>query len=138
MSTWAAGYELVPTSLDAVGLGDNNILDLKSSISERMKNDHTTYIGDSTAGLNTADWLHKGGSAVGLLQDAEPATRLSGAALSTTSRDKGYIWFDDNNEDCFYIWTGAAFGTPGLIVTNKTAADPTSPVTGQIWLRTDI
>jgi hypothetical protein len=138
MATWNANYELTPASLDTVGQGDNAIIDLKSAISTRMGNDHTTYLADGTAGAATKDWLHKGGSAVGLLQNATPAARNGGEALGATARDKGFIWFDDDNEDCIYLWLGAAFGTPGLILTNKSGADPTSPVTGQMWLRTDV
>jgi hypothetical protein len=103
-----------------------------------MGNDHTTYLADGTAGAATKDWLHKGGSAVALLQNAEPASRNGGEALGNTSRDKGFIWLDDDNEDLLYIWSGADFTLPGIALTNKSGSDPTSPVTGQIWLRTDI
>ena len=137
MSTWNANYELLPRNTDALGRGDDEIRDLKGAIRERIGNDHTEYNEDSTSGTKTLDWLCKGGSAVGLLQNAAPATRLSGVALGNTARDKGYIWFDDDNDDLFYIWTGAAFACPGFAISNRTS-DPTSPVTGQLWIRTDV
>ena len=137
MATWNANYELLPRNTDALGKGDDEIRDVKGAVRERIGNEHTEYNEDSTAGAATSDWLHKGGSAVGLLQNAEPATRLSGPALGNTARDKGFIWFDDDNDDLFYIWTGAAFACPGLCLSNRTS-DPAAPVTGQLWIRTDV
>lgn len=136
-STWNAAFELAPANTDNVSAGDDEIRTDRSATRERMDNEHTTYVADSTAGAVAKDWLHLGGSAVGLLQNAAPATRLSGEALGATSRDKGYIWFDDDNADLFYIWTGAAFALPGIAIPSCTS-DPVAPVTGQIWFRTDV
>ena len=136
-STWNAAFELAPANTDNVSAGDDEIREDRTAVRERLANEHTTYVADGTAGAVAKDAIHKGGSAAGLLQNAEPATRLAGEALADTSRDKGYIWFDDDNEDVFYIWTGAAFATPGFVLSNK-IADPVAPVTGQMWIRTDL
>ena len=136
-STWNAGFEIAPAAADNVSAGDDEIRETRSAVQERLANEHTTYVADSTAGAVAKDCIHKGGSAVGLLQDAEPGTRLSAEALADTSRDQGYIWFDDDNEDVFYIWDGTAFVTPGFVLSNK-VADPVAPVTGQMWIRTDL
>lgn len=136
-STWNAGFEIAPAAADNVSAGDDEIRETRTGTQERAANEHTTYVADSTEGAVAKDWIHKGGSAVGLLQNAEPGTRLSAEALADTSRDKGYIWFDDDNEDVFYIWDGTDFVTPGYVITNK-EADPVAPVAGQMWFRTDV
>lgn len=136
-TVWNGTFEAEPANTDNVSSGDDEIRTLKGAITERMGNDHTEYGEDSTAGLYTKDWLHKGGSAVALLQDAAPTTRLSGENLADTARDKGYLWLDDDNEDVLYFWNGTAMATPGLVLTNK-GADPAAPVTGQMWIRTDV
>jgi hypothetical protein len=96
-----------------------------------MKNEHTTYSGDSTGGAATSDWLHKPGSAVPFYQASAPATRLSGVALID-----GMAWYDTTNA-VFNIRVGGTWTAVVGFVELRTS-DPGSPANGRVWLRTDL
>jgi hypothetical protein len=92
MATWNSSFQQTPKATDSPTQGDDTIRGLAAAIEERIKNEHTTYSGDSTSGVNTADWLHKAGSAVAFYTDTEPVTRLSGEALVD-----GMLWYHPTN-----------------------------------------
>lgn len=89
MATWNSSFQQTPKPTDSPTQGDDTIRGLAAAVEERIKNEHTTYSGDSTNGTNTKDWLHKAGSAVVFIQAAAPSVRLSGEALVD-----GMLWYD--------------------------------------------
>jgi len=103
MATWNSSFQQTPKPTDSPTQGDDTIRGLAVAIEERMKNEHTTYSGDSTLGVNTADWLHKAGSAVAFYQADEPTERLSGEYLV-----QGMLWFNSTSGVLYVCTTGGA------------------------------
>ena len=106
--TWNATFVVSPAGGDNLSDGDNKIRDLKTGIGERIRNEHTDYVGDSTAGAYLLDWNHVAGSAKGYFQNAAPTNRPNGST-ALTSADAGRIWFDDNDGDLPYFYDGSAW-----------------------------
>lgn len=129
MATWNGPFQSVPAGTDTPTLGDDEIRNTRAAVEERMKNEHTTYSGDSTGGGATSDWLHKPGSAVPFYQASAPTTRLSGVGLI-----EGLLWWDTTNNR-LKIRAGGSFVSATI---ELRTSDPGSPESGQIWLRTDL
>ena len=70
--TWNATWHLLPKNAESPSLGDDRVRDAKDGIEERAKNEHTTYSGDGTLGVQADDWLHKAGSAQAWYQSGDP------------------------------------------------------------------
>ena len=127
-STWDGTFLTEPADGDSPSSGDDEIRVIRSAVTERMANEHTTYIADGTAGNYLLDWNHRAGSAKGYFQDAAPTNRPN-AATALTAADNGRLWFDDNNGDILYVyvhpnWVGvvreiARFSIQGEMATGQ-------------------
>ena len=102
-STWDATFLTKPLDGDSPSSGDDEIRTVRSAITERMDNEHTTYVADGTAGNYLLDWNHVKGSAKGYFQDVAPANRPNGLT-ALTADDNGRLWFDDNDGDLAYVY----------------------------------
>jgi len=103
--TWNAAFLTLPDGGNQLSDGDNKIRDLKTGITERAENEHTTY-NDGTGGSYLLDWNHKAGSAKGYFQNAAPTNRPNGST-ALTSDDAGRLWFDDDGGDLPYFYDGS-------------------------------
>lgn len=102
--TWDATFLTLPAGGNLLSDGDNKIRDLKTGITERVENEHTTY-NDGTGGSYLLDWNHKPGSAKGYFQNAAPGTRPNGST-TLDANDAGRLWFDDDDADLPYFYDG--------------------------------
>lgn len=100
--TWDATFLTLPAGGNLLSDGDNKIRDLKTGITERVENEHTTY-NDGTGGNYLLDWNHKPGSAKGYFQNAAPTNRPNNTT-ALTADDNGRLWFDDDNDDLPYFY----------------------------------
>ncbi len=118
-STWNASFLTEPADGDSPSSGDDEIRVIRSAVTERMANEHTTYVADGTAGNYLLDWNHRAGSAKGYFQNAKPATRPN-AATALNVNDAGRFFFDDNDSDLPYYYDGTdpynATGWKGLLI----------------------
>ncbi len=118
-STWNASFLTEPADGDSPSSGDDEIRVVRSAITERIANEHTTYIADGTAGNYLLDWNHRAGSAKGYFQNAKPATRPN-AATALNIDDAGRLFFDDDDSDLPYYYDGTdpynATGWKGLLI----------------------
>jgi hypothetical protein len=106
--TWDAAFAAKPAGGDNLSDGDNKFRDLKTGIGERIRNEHTDYLNDSTAGAYLIDWNHKAGSAKAYFQDAAPTNRPNGST-ALSAADNGRFWFDDDDADIPYFYNGSAW-----------------------------
>ena len=93
--TWDGNFSDVPDGDDSPSTLDNAIRAHKEAVEERMENEHDTFE-DATAGLASADWRHKEGSARAYYQAVAPTDQPgdNGAALGAS--DDGRIWVDSD------------------------------------------
>jgi hypothetical protein len=106
--TWNATWAGEPAGTDNLSSGDDEIVELKTAVEERMANEHWTYVGDSTSGNYLLDFTHRAGSAKAYFQDAAPTNRPNGST-ALDSDDAGRIWFDDDDADTPYFYDGTGW-----------------------------
>lgn len=106
-STWDINYKDKPDGGDSPSTLDNEQRTHRLDNEVRMENEHDTFE-DGTAGLASADWRHKEGSARAYYQSAEPTDQpgANGAALGAD--DDGRIWVDSDNL-IQKVWDGTSF-----------------------------
>jgi hypothetical protein len=137
MATWDATFEAAPDGGNPPSTLDDAIRAHKAAVEERMKNEHTTYSGDSTSGTASVDWRHKKGSARAYYQSAAPTNQPGTAGSGLGSGDDGRL-FVDSDDDALYVWNGTAFEGVAITRVQSLTSDPGSPVAGQIWFRSDL
>jgi len=99
---WDASYESEPADSDSPSGGDDEFRDLKRNVRERMLYEHQWK--DST----TTDGHHKEGSARTYYTNTAPTTRPDGST-ALDSDDMGRVWFDINDTNALYHWTGTTW-----------------------------
>ncbi len=102
-STWDATFLTEPADGDSPSSGDDEIRVVRSAITERIANEHTTYVVDGTGGNYRLDWNHRAGSAKGYFQNTVPINRPNDAT-ALSAADNGRLWFDDNDGDLAYVY----------------------------------
>ena len=107
MATWDATFEAAPDGGNPPSTLDDAIRAHKAAVEERMKNEHTTYSGDSTSGTASVDWRHKKGSARAYYQSAAPTNQPGTAGAALGSGDDGRL-FVDSDTNIGFVWDGSA------------------------------
>jgi hypothetical protein len=109
MATWNGAFELTPSATDKASEGDDRIREIKTDVRSRIGNEHGTYanLAVGATGVATADWFHKGGSAVAYYQDTAPTQRPD-ASTTLGTNDVGRLWVDSDNKE-FNYWDGSAW-----------------------------
>lgn len=115
-TTWDTSYEASPAGGDSPTSGDDEMRSTKLAIRERAELEHIWGTGEASAGHG---W-HREGSAKAYFQDAAPTNRPDNAT-SLTSDDAGRLWFDDNDSDRFYFYTGSTW-TSALAIASLTTS----------------
>jgi len=100
MGNWNAAWLLLPTGTSSPALGDDNIRELKVEVGGRLDQEHV-ILNTATTGAS----VHRPGSAVVYLQDAEPTLRPDGVTTFDVS-DHGRIWIDSNDGNHVYVYNG--------------------------------
>jgi len=106
--TWDASFDASPAGSANASTIDDKIRELKEAILERVGNEHTEYVDDSTLGAYTKDWRHRPGSAVAYYQVAEPTAQPGSSGAALGADDAGRIWID-SDDNSLYVYDGAAF-----------------------------
>jgi microcystin-dependent protein len=107
---------------------------LQFALSDLWEPEHTTIAGNYAASAgNITGFQHKEGSAIAYYEDSAPTNQPDGATSLTTS-DAGRVWFDSDDANRQYVWTGSAWSAVGLPVgvIQMWAGVYTAPPTG--WL----
>jgi len=99
---WNDSYEQEPADSDSPSGGDDEFRDLKRNVRERMLYEHQWK--DSL----TTDGHHKEGSARTYYTNTAPTTRPDGST-ALDSDDMGRVWFDINDTNALYHWTGTTW-----------------------------
>ena len=108
-TTWNAAYQATPADGTSPALGDDRMREIKSSIEERLGNEHLTY---NTADLATAgnallDGMHRQGSAHAWYESGTArVNRVHGGAL--IAFDAGRLLIDSDT-NLLYAWSGTAW-----------------------------
>lgn len=148
---WTTAYETLPDGTDSPEQGDDELRNLKASVRARLAHEHRMDLATDSATAD-AGW-HKLGSAVIYYGSSEPTTRPDGNT-ALDADDAGRMWLNsDTGELWFYtgsVWSQdydlvltdlTASGTvtcDGDLIIPRRTSDPSSPVVGQMWLRTDL
>ena len=131
MATWDGTFNASPTASANPAQGDDRIRETRSEAQQRMEHEHAWLNTGTTTG-----GVHREGSAKIYYEDSEPENKPNSDDGVLTSADAGRLWKDSDDLGA-YVYDGSSFVKLDPIIENKTS-DPTSPVTGQIWLRTDL
>ncbi len=122
--TWNATWHLLPKNAESPSLGDDRVRDAKDGIEERAKNEHTTYSGDGTLGVQADDWLHKAGSAQAWYQSGNPTQPYVNGKTGDTSAN-GRLSIDSATKTLKYYVDGtgwislmSVFGSVNKILTD--------------------
>jgi len=133
MADWTTAYEASPAGSDNPKYGDDKIRELKVDI--RTREEHESVWKDSTVSVGG---VHRNGSAKGYYQSAVPTTKPNSTDGALDGTDKGRYWTDSDTGDTYvYDNTTNAFVRINRGVQCLTA-DPTTPIQGEEWLRTDL
>jgi hypothetical protein len=112
MGTWNAAWLLLPTGTSSPALGDDNIREIKVEVGGRLNQEHV-ILNTATTGAS----VHRSGSAVVYLQDAEPTLRPDGVT-TFDANDHGRIWIDSNDSNHMYVYNGTDAEMQELTVGN--------------------
>jgi len=131
MGTWNAAWLLLPTGTSSPALGDDNIREVKVEVGGRLNQEHV-ILNTATTGAS----VHRSGSAVVYLQDAEPTLRPDGVTVFDVN-DHGRIWIDSNDSNHMYVYNGTDAEMQELTVGNI-ANDGDLDVTGALTVGTTV
>lgn len=131
MGTWDATFNTKPAGSRSPAQGDDDIREFKTEVQGRM--DHETVWLDSTlitGGVNRA------GSAKAYYQSGAPTLKPNSADGALAAGDAGRLWVDSDDMS-INVWDGSAMARTGKTI-QVLAADPASPIAGEIWIRSDL
>ena len=133
MADWTTAYEESPAASDNPKYGDDKIRELKGDLRARLEHEHV--LKDSTV---TTGGVHRPGSAKAFYQATAPTDKPYATDGAIDDDDAGRFWGDSDTQDLYiYDPTANAFKRVNRGVQCLTA-DPTVPIQGEEWLRTDL
>ena len=120
MATWDANFEASPDGDDNPGQGDDKIREFKLEVRKRIGNEHGDYVNTAGGadGSQSADWVHKKGSARAYYQSDAPTLRPDGQT-SIGTNDAGRVWVSNGSDHLTKVWTGSAWEACGLGVADQ-------------------
>jgi len=133
MADWTTAYEASPAGSDNPKYGDDKIRELKGDI--RAREEHESVWKDSTTDVGG---VHRKGSAKSYYQATAPTTKPFTTDGPLDDNDAGRTWIDsDTQEEYVYDDVTDSFKRVNRGV-QCLVADPTVPIQGEEWLRTDL
>ena len=115
MATWDANFEASPDGDDNPGQGDDKIREFKLEVRKRIGNEHGDYVNTAGGadGSQSADWVHKKGSARAYYQSDAPTLRPDGQT-SIGTNDAGRVWVSNGGNSPIMVWTGSAWTSTAI------------------------